>query len=529
MGIVESSLLPQQVVDVAIIGAGPVGLALAIETARFGLETLLVDRRPPPTDDTRLRPQLLVAREGDLANLGHLGVDFRDPQIVSLLATRCEGDLSSGRTVRGRVQTFSYAPARTDLWTLASQPPLALVAIGRLQQALLERAVRLGVRVHYCWDVTRVRRHARFASLQCAGGQSVRAALVVIATGAARSLAKTLVRDEVALPAQRMIAGLLATAGKQAEWIRVEVPVPGLAELARATVLQTSEASAAGTGVLVQVPSERSDAQLSAAFEVAMREHGLTGVPFVVEPQVFDTAVTAINRRTIAGDARAPIVIAGDAAQTGHVFSGQTCFINLALALGLGTELRHARTAIVERKFGDAALLSALERYEKRSQTGAWLLYRASQRHYAAHARGAWALAGVAQAEVWAGRAIRLDRPFVFFARWRVTIVRPLPSVFDRAPNTFDLRSVGDERLHRPETHAHPAHDRPHGRAAKRGAAHRARGQRRRVECARYRAAYLPRSGIRPGRGYAAREACRHRRGRDAEAARRGGTSDGAG
>ena len=39
--------------DVAIIGAGPVGLALAIETARSGLTTLVVDRRPPLTEDTR--------------------------------------------------------------------------------------------------------------------------------------------------------------------------------------------------------------------------------------------------------------------------------------------------------------------------------------------------------------------------------------------------------------------------------------------------------------------------------------------
>ena len=70
------STLPAEDFDVAIIGAGPVGLALAIELARQELAVLVIDRRPPPELDPRLRPQLLVAREGDLANLDHLGVDM---------------------------------------------------------------------------------------------------------------------------------------------------------------------------------------------------------------------------------------------------------------------------------------------------------------------------------------------------------------------------------------------------------------------------------------------------------------------
>ena len=74
MGIVQSTL-PTEYFDVAIIGAGPVGLAIAIELARLDLTTIVVDRRPPPADDSGLRPQLLVARSGDLANLAHLGVE----------------------------------------------------------------------------------------------------------------------------------------------------------------------------------------------------------------------------------------------------------------------------------------------------------------------------------------------------------------------------------------------------------------------------------------------------------------------
>src|SRR5262245_8530539 len=116
------NLLPTGNFDVAIIGAGPVGLALAIELARLELSTLVVDRRPPPAQDTHLRPQLLVARAGDLANLAHLGVDVRDPQIVTLLASRCEADLSTGRSIRGEVATLTSVPPQTaNLWELAAQ------------------------------------------------------------------------------------------------------------------------------------------------------------------------------------------------------------------------------------------------------------------------------------------------------------------------------------------------------------------------------------------------------------------------
>ncbi|HEX5057950.1 MAG TPA: FAD-dependent oxidoreductase [Kofleriaceae bacterium] len=429
MGIAKS-VLPTYF-DVAIIGAGPVGLAIAIELARLDLTTLVVDRRPPPAEDTGLRPQLLVARAGDLANLAHLGVDVRDPRIVTLLASRCEADLATGRTIRGGVATLHSVPPQLDLWTLAAQPPRALVPIGRLQQALLERALHHGASVHYGCEVTRVRRHARFASLTLADGVAVRAALVVIATGAARSLALELLRGACAveLPEQRIIGALFDAAADEGRWIRVELPVPGLPRLARATVLQTTDA---GTGVLVSAPGQPTAEQLGRCFITAARAHGLLGAPMLVEPQIFATAVTAMARRTIAGDGRAPIVIAGDAAQTGHVFTGQTCFVNVALALRMARELQHARRAIALQLAGDAALLRALDRYEQQSQIGAAILARTSQRHYAPHRSGQWALAGVARANGLARRAFRLGGPFVFRL--------PLRAIKDQWPVTKSAR-----------------------------------------------------------------------------------------
>ncbi len=89
-----------------------------IELARADLRVAVLDRRPPPGGDD-VRPQLLVARAGDLANLEQLGVDVRDPTLVSPLT---DGALEP-------------APAG-DLWALVAQPRLALVPIGRLQEAL---------------------------------------------------------------------------------------------------------------------------------------------------------------------------------------------------------------------------------------------------------------------------------------------------------------------------------------------------------------------------------------------------------
>jgi 2-polyprenyl-6-methoxyphenol hydroxylase-like FAD-dependent oxidoreductase len=117
-----------------------------------------------------------------------------------------------------------------------------------------------------------------------------------------------------------------------------------------------------------------------------------------VKPQIFETALSAVQARFIGLDGRAPIVVAGDAAQTGHVFSGQTAFVNIALALRLCEELVNAKRAISERKVNDPAIARALGHYNAQSEIGASILAHSSARHYSAHMPGAWALAGVARA-----------------------------------------------------------------------------------------------------------------------------------
>ncbi len=312
--------------DVAIVGAGPVGLAMAIELAQLGLAVLVLDRRPPLAHDTRARPQLLVARTGDLAHLAQLGIDVRDDKLVSLLAIRTERDLASGTVVSGELRELSRWYARAErLDVLAQQPPIALVPIAKLQQAMLARALDLGAEVQYECDVVRLRRHAREVSLICANGISLRATMAIVATGAARPLIANLLGEPVsALPEQRLIAGVFAVGGDRGRWVRVEVPVAGHPEAVRCTLLQTPSHSGSGTAVLIdpRLGGTPGEDQLRACFDGAVRELGLAGAPYLFEPQVFTSAVSEVPRRFIAGDNRAPVIIAGDAAQTGHVFSG---------------------------------------------------------------------------------------------------------------------------------------------------------------------------------------------------------------
>jgi len=388
--------------DLAVIGAGPVGLAAAIELSRLGLTVIVLDRRPPPDEDAGLRPQLLVARAGDLANLDHVGVDVDDRSLVSMLATRREADLASGRSSTGEATVPRDLLHRTtDLRELAGQPPLALVPIGALQRALAARAVALGATLRYRCEVTRLRRHARTVSLLCRDGTSVRAAMAVIATGASRALVEAVVRTPVVSgPAQRLVAGVFEHAGERAAWTRLELPVPGVTRPVRCTLLETPVEAGAGTALLVdgRLADRAGDGRLRACFAATARALGLGGAAVRVAPQVFTTAATSLPRRFVAGDGRAPVLITGDAAQTGHVFSGQTCFVNLALALDLCRQLRHARAALCDRKVNAAPLLAALTRFGNLSAVGAEVLARGSQRHLASHPPGGWALAGVARA-----------------------------------------------------------------------------------------------------------------------------------
>jgi 2-polyprenyl-6-methoxyphenol hydroxylase-like FAD-dependent oxidoreductase len=304
-----------------------------------------------------------------------MGVDLG---IVSLLIERCETRSVSGEPDCQELGPLDGVPLPRDLVELGFQRPRGLVPIGTLQQALLEVATRRGAKVMYDFDVVKLRRHNQRTSLTCSQGRSTSATLVVIATGAARALVH---EPAFVTASQRMIAGVFAE-GDIPTWMRFPVAVRGFARPARATVLQTREA---GTAMIVGTPIEKpSDEQLHVCFEAAASECELAGARFLAAPRPFVTTVSTSAHRVIAGSNRAPVVIAGDAAQTGHVFTGQTCFMNIALALRLTDELKKTRALGTGEL---AALAPAFERYERASEVGATVLHRASTNHITVQAR----------------------------------------------------------------------------------------------------------------------------------------------
>lgn len=362
--------------DVVVVGAGPVGLAVASELARMGFDVLVLDRRPPLHDDPKRRPQLLVARRGDLAGLHHLGVDIFDDSLVCQLAEREHGRPATGWSSCVEVEPIEHVPELPrHVSRLAGQSPVALIPIGALQQALLARAQHHGAEVRYRRSVTRVLRHARAASVRLDGGAPVRAKLVVIATGAARSLVGV---EPNAATTRQMIGGVFDVTGDYGRWLRLEVPVRGYRAPVRCTMLQTDHESGAGTALLVDAPKgvDPTTTQLQRFFVEAANECGLSGNDYLVAPQPFGTAVTSVDRRVISDDNRAPVVIVGDAAQTGHVFSGMNCFVNLSLAIEL--------CRLLEKRSGDLRPSTVRERlssYEIQSRIGAGILHEVSQEH----------------------------------------------------------------------------------------------------------------------------------------------------
>lgn len=56
--------------DLAVIGAGPAGLAAAARAAELGLDTILIDEQPTPGGQVYRNVESLAARPGDLERLG---------------------------------------------------------------------------------------------------------------------------------------------------------------------------------------------------------------------------------------------------------------------------------------------------------------------------------------------------------------------------------------------------------------------------------------------------------------------------
>lgn len=128
-------------VDVVVVGAGPTGLMLAGELGGTGVRTLLLERRPEPSE---------AAKAGGLAG-----------QILQLLHYR--GELSRFRAASGSVgpdpvPRFPFGGVHLDFSSLAASPMRAmLLPQPRLERLLTERATGRGAEIRRGHEVVGLR------------------------------------------------------------------------------------------------------------------------------------------------------------------------------------------------------------------------------------------------------------------------------------------------------------------------------------------------------------------------------------
>ncbi len=126
-------------VDVVVVGAGPTGLMLAGELGQAGMRTLLLERRPEPSE---------MAKAGGLAG-----------QILQLLHYR--GELDRFRESSGGPEPaprFPFGGLHLDFTQLGDSPMRAmLLPQPRLEARLAERAIERGVDVRRGHEVVGLR------------------------------------------------------------------------------------------------------------------------------------------------------------------------------------------------------------------------------------------------------------------------------------------------------------------------------------------------------------------------------------
>lgn len=157
--------------DIAIVGAGPTGLALAVTLAEAGVDFVLLDRQAEGANTSRAA--VVHARTLEV-------LDELDPT----------GALSAGLVARGiPVTRFRIRDGARPLATIGfeglptAHPYALMVPQDQTEAVLLARLRALGGDVHRPYEVTGIAQDAEGVTLTTATGQTLRAAHAVGADG----------------------------------------------------------------------------------------------------------------------------------------------------------------------------------------------------------------------------------------------------------------------------------------------------------------------------------------------------------
>jgi len=323
------------VLDVAIVGGGPVGSALAAFAAPSGLSIAIFEARAGPSGDRRTLALSHASRE------------------------RLEeaGAWPAGATAIASIHISQRGgPGRTLLEAREQGLPALgyTVAYAALEAALAERLRAAGVAVHHGAACEALRLAPDAATLRLGSGEEVRARLLVIADGGASAAKIPGIAFDEKDYGQQAIVGAVRTdrphAGRAYERFTNEGPLALLPVEDRYALVWTAAPDRARALLALE------DAAFLAALQDAFGDRA-GRFASVAERNMF-----ALRLRTVNTPVALRTAIVGNAAQALHPIAGQGLNLGLRDAAALADLVCATEPAAV----GEAAMLAAYREARRR-------------------------------------------------------------------------------------------------------------------------------------------------------------------